>query len=282
MGERGSDCARSDNLSGLGTQAQRSVSSAFQVSTDSAVMPCVTFNHGSGSSQGSKGVHAFLVEYAKTLPQKPSGIVVVEAHVEANPVEVVGDQQLAGCVADLLRASDIPARMCGSDRVMGHGVADVMRAFRQPGLPFVTISLRAGQNAADHLAMGRALSPLRHEGVLLIGSGLPVFHNFDILFSQSQAKVAEGIKQSFMFDDWLLQSLECEDASKRFGKLSEWEAAPGARVCHPAGAADHFMPTLVIAGAAENLPGRPICESSHTLIIGRTPRFATHHFDFRP
>jgi aromatic ring-opening dioxygenase catalytic subunit (LigB family) len=267
-----------------GSPLQQSVSStiASKRSTNSAVMPCLTFNNGSGSRQCAKGLNELFVEYATTLPQKPHGVVVIEAHVEANPVEVVGDQQLAARVGDLLRASDIPARMGRSDQVMGHGVADVMRAFRRSDLPFVTISLRAGQNAAEHLAMGIALSPLRHEGVLLLGSGVPLFHNFDVLFSQSQAKVAEGIKQSFMFDAWLSQTLESENAAERLERLLKWEAAPGARVCHPVGAAEHFMPTLVIAGAAEALPGRPIIESSHPKIIGRTPRFATHHYDFRP
>lgn len=277
--QRESHCAGSDKFSDHKVQAQQCISS---VSTHSAVMPCLTFNHGSGSSQCSKGVNDFLLEYAKTLPQKPSSVVVIEAHVEANPVEVAGDQQLATHVADLLRASDIPVQMCRSDRSMGHGDADVMRAFRRQGLRFVSISLRAGQNAAEHLAMGMALSPLRHEGVLLIGSGVPSFHNFDVLFSRSQAKVAEGINQSSIFDGWLLETLEEEDASKRLGKLLDWESAPGARVCHPPGAAEHFMPTLVIAGAAENTSGRPICESSHTKILGHTSRFACHHFDFRP
>jgi aromatic ring-opening dioxygenase catalytic subunit (LigB family) len=276
--------AGSDTVSGHIVQAQECVSSVRspKVTTNLEVMPCMTFNHGSGSSQCSKGVNEFLLAYAKTLPYKPSGVVVIEAHVEANPVEVVGDQELATSVADLLGSSDIPVRMCCSDRARGHGDADVMRAFCRPRLPFVTISLRAGQNAAEHLAMGMALSPLRHEGVLLIGSGVPLFHNFDVLFSQSQTKVAEGIKQSFMFDGWLLQTLEETDASKRLARLLDWESAPGARVCHPLGAAEHFMPTLVIAGAAENAPGLPTCEFSHAKIIGRTPRFATHHFDFRP
>jgi len=143
------------------------------------------------------------------------------------------------------------------------------------------MSLRQGQSAAEHLAMGVALAPLRHEGILLLGSGVPSMHNFEVLFSRSQTKRAEGIKQSFAFDAWLLKTFESE-ATERLGRLLEWESAPGGRVCHPAGGAEHFMPTLVIAGAAENLPGRPIGDSSHKKIIGSEPSFACRHFDFRP
>jgi len=164
---------------------------------------------------------------------------------------------------------------------MGHGASDARRAFGQQGLPLVTMSLRAGQNAADHLAMGLALAPLRQEGILLLGSGVPVFHNFSILFSSSRATQADGLKQSLCFDDWLLKTLKTE-VNERNRMLLEWESAPGAKVCHPAGASEHFMPTLVIAGAAQASRGRPTFDSSHEKIIGRAPRFAVRHFEFRP
>jgi len=244
-------------------------------------MPCLAFSHGSGSATSGPFVSKFLAEYSTTLPQAPSGVLVIEAHAESDPVVVAGDTKLAMRAADLLRASNINVRVREGHLAMGHGEADARRGFQQTNLPFVTMSLRAGQSAAEHLAMGIALAPLRYEGILLLGSGLCVFHNFDILFSRSQDKVADGVKQSFDFDAWLRQTLNSENA-ERLDKLLGWESAPGGRVCHPAGAAEHFMPTLVIAGAAQDCPGRPIGESSHKGICGRTPRFACRHFDFRP
>lgn len=256
---------------------EQDVTKTFSMSRKTLEMPCLSFNHGPG---GGHAVSDFLSEYVKTLPQQPRGVLVIEAHAEADPVAVAGDSRLATQVADMLKANEIPVRMCRSDQVSGHGAADARRALQQPGLPFVTISLRAGQNAAEHLAMGIALAPLRHEGVLLLGSGVPSFHNFDVLFSRSQAKQADGIKHSFSFDAWLLKALESR-ASERLGRLLEWESARGARVCHSEGAAEHFMPTLVIAGAAQDLPGRPIGASSHKRIIGHSPAFACRHFEFR-
>jgi len=171
-------------------------------------------------------------------------------------------------------------RVLGGNRTMGHGEADAKRGLRQGGLPFVTVSLRAGQNADDHLDMGIALAPMRQEGTLLLGSGLPCYHNFKYFFTKDPDELAYGIEQSFMFEAWLLHTLRLEP-TERFARLRKWETAPGGRNCHPAGAAEHFMPTIVIAGAAQGSFGRPVGDSSHAAIIGRKPRFANRHFDFR-
>lgn len=247
----------------------RDESKAHKSKAGQGAIPCLTFGHGPG---GGDGVSNFLAEYIKTLPQL-AGVLVIEAHAQADPVEVAGDAQLASRVSDLLGASGIPACVGPAGRRdMGHGSADVKRALG--GLPMVTISLRTGQNAAEHLAMGVALAPLRFEGVLLLGSGEPSFHNFEYIFTKSDAKLAEGITQSLSFDKWLVKALGSE-STDRSDMLHKWEAAPGARVCHPAGEAEHFMPTLVIAGAAQDSPGQPIGDPTHS------DWEIVRHFDFR-
>jgi hypothetical protein len=253
---------------------------ALKTESWASAMPCLTFNHGPGVGNG---VSNFLAEYVRSLPQQPKGVVVIEARAETDPVEVAGDSLLAARVADLLKGNGIPVRVHQNDRSMGyglHGTNDAKRGLRQDGLPFVTISLREGQNAADHLAIGVALAPLRHEGALLLGSGVPCYHNFDVLFTRSADKLSDGIKQSFSFEAWLTETLSREP-TERFARLRKWEVAPGARNCHPAGEAEHFMPTLVIAGAAQGSLGRHVGDSTHGEIIGRKPRFAARHFDFR-
>lgn len=247
--------------------------------TSEAEMPCLTFNHGSGQGDG---VSDFLQTYAKSLPATPTGVVVIEAHAEANPIEIVGESRLATNVADLLTSRGFRARIHTRAFGMGHGARDAAQALHHLGLPVVTVSLTTGQNAAEHLAMGSALAPLRAEGVLLLGSGLPSFHNFHVMFSKSQSKRRDAVEQSLLFDAWLLETMKSEP-STRHDRLCSWDKAPGARVCHPPGEAEHFMPTLVIAGAAQNLPGYPIGDESHGRIVPMLAQdFPLRHFDFRP
>jgi len=248
--------------------------------SDDYSMPCLSFNHGSGQGDGPA---IFLAEYAKSLPRDPLGVVVVEAHVEADPVEIVGDSKLSARVAHLLQQRGVATHVRGNAmRTMGHGAYDAQRGLRHLSIPFVTISLRTGQRAEEHLAMGAALAPLRQEGVLLLGSGLPSFHNFHVLFSNSESLKRDATEKSKSFDAWLLEVMEC-GAEERWRRLCSWEDAPGAKTCHPAGEADHFMPTLVMVGASQNLRGRAVDDASHKLIVPKMSRYlALRHFEFRP
>merc|ERR1712190_557375 len=135
--------------------------------------------------------------------------------------------------------------MGNQNKTMGHGSSDAKQAFHRTSLPFVTISLRSGQDAMEHLAMGAALAPLRRQGVLLLGSGVPTFHNFRVMFSQSQSEKDAAAAKSTEFDDWLVATMESAP-DERWRRLLSWEQAPGAAMMHPSGEAEHFMPTLVI------------------------------------
>lgn len=98
-----------------------------------------------------------------------------------------------------------------------------------------------------HLAVGRALTALRDEGVLILATGMS-FHNMrgygDPRFTQVSAD----------FDDWLTEALALGGA-ERADRLCAWQNAPGARQSHPE--AEHLIPVMVAAGAAEGA-GRKI------------------------
>jgi len=80
-----------------------------------------------------------------------------------------GDPALAGRVRDLLSPVSVPL---DGDRGLDHGTWTVLRhAFPRADVPVVQIAIDKRQSAKFHFDVGRRLSPLRDEGVLIVGSG---------------------------------------------------------------------------------------------------------------
>jgi aromatic ring-opening dioxygenase catalytic subunit (LigB family) len=106
-------------------------------------------------------------------------------------------------------------------------------------VPTVQLSLVLGLDPGVHLAIGRALAPLRDEGVLIIGSGM-TYHNL-------RAFGPRGAADSETFDAWLRESAVLE-AAERNHRLASWQRAPSARAAHPR--EEHLLPLMVASGAA--------------------------------
>jgi len=152
-----------------------------------------------------------------------------------------GSPEVARRVKELLEAAGIPAAL-DPERGYDHGTFAPLAAM-YPGadVPVVQLSLKRGYDPAEHLAIGRALRPLREEGVLIVGSGLS-WHNLRMMGAAARAP-------SQAFDAWLDESLRAEPA-KRTQRLVDWTSAPSARLAHPE--EDHFVPLMVAVGAAES------------------------------
>ena len=201
------------------------------------------------------------------LPARPKAVVMVSGHWEtegfhvmaaANPpmvydyynfpphtYEVVypapGDPVLARRIAGLIEKAGLPTAL---DEFQGfdHGTfvpAYIM--YPEADVPVLQVSLRKGYDPAAHFALGRALAPLRDEGVLIVGSGLS-YHNLRLM--GPEAKVP-----SSQFDAWLGGVLG-EVPEARTAKLLDWETAPSARVAHKE--EDHLVPLFAALGAAED------------------------------
>lgn len=55
-----------------------------------------------------------------------------------------------------------------------HGTfVPLMLAFPKADIPTIQLSLNASLDPREHMAIGRALQPLRDEGVYIIASGMP-------------------------------------------------------------------------------------------------------------
>lgn len=157
-----------------------------------------------------------------------------------------GSPGLARRVQQLLDAAGIEAWL-DPTRGYDHGTFSIMKPlYPDEDIPVVQLSLDADYDPALHLALGRALAPLRDEEVLIVGSGLS-YHNLSAMRGTS------GIEPSRRFDAWLQETLVQSPAEKRTARLVDWEQAPAARAAHPR--EDHLIPLMVVVGAAEDEPG---------------------------
>ena len=116
--------------------------------------------------------------------------------------------------------------------------------FPEADIPVVTLSLKRDLDPATHLAAGRALAPLRDEGVLILGSGMS-FHNMRGYGDPRYGPVSDR------FDAWLTTTLESPDTAGRDAGLTNWAEAPGGLESHPRGQEEHLLPLMVAAGAGE-------------------------------
>ena len=157
-----------------------------------------------------------------------------------------GSPEVAQRVQELLRAGGLETRL-DPTRGFDHGTFSIMKPlYPAEDMPVVQLSLDSGLDPALHLAVGRALAPLRDEGVLIVGSGLS-FHNLRLI------RGSGGHEPSRQFDAWLQRTLVHSSADERTRGLMDWERAPFARVAHPR--EDHLIPLMVAVGAAEDAAG---------------------------
>jgi aromatic ring-opening dioxygenase catalytic subunit (LigB family) len=118
---------------------------------------------------------------------------------------------------------------------------EAARAFSWMRRPFHRTS---GTAWPLHLAMGKALAPLRDQGVLIVGSGMS-YHNLADMFS------GRGSAAAAAFDEWLGGAVQ--DPSTRDSLLVRWRDAPGGAASHPR--EEHLIPLMVAAGAAQGERG---------------------------
>ncbi|HEY0841009.1 MAG TPA: class III extradiol ring-cleavage dioxygenase [Vulgatibacter sp.] len=238
-------------------------------------MPVVFLPHGGGPwpfvdiGFGTKAELDELAGYLRSVasipPEKPRALLVISAHWEervptvstsARPPMLYdyygfppasyqiqwpapGEPQLAARVRSLLgdagfKTAEDPSR--GFD----HGTFVPLKlAYPGADVPVVQLSLQRGLDPAAHLAMGRALAPLRDEGVFIVGSGM-TYHDLRN-FGPRALPVSET------FDAWLREAgTAAPEARDRL--LERWQEAPMARRAHPR--EEHLLPLMVVAGAA--------------------------------
>jgi aromatic ring-opening dioxygenase catalytic subunit (LigB family) len=217
---------------------------------------------------------AWLRALVSTLPEKPKGIVVISGHWEesaftaSTAVEpgmiydyygfpphtyelkypAPGSPALAQRVVELLKGAGLPARTDPA-RGFDHGVfVPFLLVDPDATIPVVPLSLKADLDPAEHIAAGKALEPLREEGVLIVGSGMS-YHNM------RGFRTPAATRPSAVFDQWLTGAVEATP-KERETLLSHWAEAPAGRQSHPR--EEHLLPLMVAAGAGGVSAGRKV------------------------
>ncbi len=151
-------------------------------------------------------------------------------------------------VRELLLASGVKASI-DSLRGIDHGVwVPLLRLFPEANVPVISMSIDSRRDATWHQRLGAALSILRQQGVLVIGSG-SLTHN--LRATNWQAAPSAGSDRARGFADWVQEKLAIGDHDA----LLAWTQASEAAYNHPT--PEHWMPFYVALGAAQ-ASGAPV------------------------
>lgn len=234
----------------------------------SARLPVVFVSHGSPDALlHAPDAVACWRDIGESLPQAEA-ILVVSAHWQARqptaslagapatihdfsgfpPVlhrmryPAPGAPALAERVVARLAAAGIAADL-HPDHGLDHGAWVPLSAMvPSANVPVTQLSLVRGADAATHLALGRALAPLRDEGVLILASGA-ITHNFAWI-DRAAGPEAVPWPQAANFADWVDGKVGAGDTA---ALLAYRSAAAGVQA-HPS--EEHFLPLFVALGAA--------------------------------
>lgn len=213
------------------------------------------------------------LKFIASLRAKPSAIIVISAHWEAdkptitsgaNPALIYdyygfpaaayeigypapGNPPLAQKIAEQLNNNGIEAAL-DKQRGFDHGLFVPLKImYPEADIPCVQLSLVNSLDPREHIRIGGALAGLANDNVLIIGSGFS-FHNLQAFFAPA---TDETQLMNASFEQWLIETCASEelDEKERVRRLVNWERAPAARYCHPR--EEHLLPLHVCYGFAK-------------------------------
>eukprot|EP01116_Phalansterium_solitarium_P001795 TRINITY_DN11613_c0_g1_i1.p1 TRINITY_DN11613_c0_g1~~TRINITY_DN11613_c0_g1_i1.p1 ORF type:complete len:318 (-),score=52.01 TRINITY_DN11613_c0_g1_i1:282-1235(-) len=244
---------------------------------------------------GPHGPHAqFLRDFGKLLVSyKPKAIVIFSAHWETrgtievtsydkNPLlydyygfpdelyqvkfDSKGSPAVAQRVHDLFAKSNIPSRLVTNGvRGFDHGVFVPFVHMFGAGtdIPVVEVSIDSGLDPQRHIDIGKALDPLRDEGIIILAGGLTI-HTFKEPNAWDPSTAPQGFKD---FERAVVASIEqTKTGEERNEALKAVTRHPFFRRAHPR--EEHFVPIYVAAGAGTSSDARVLCDLHGAISIG--------------
>ncbi|MER7625755.1 class III extradiol ring-cleavage dioxygenase [Streptomyces sp. NPDC126503] len=228
-------------------------------------MPALYLSHGAPPLADDPVWPGELAAWSAALP-RPTAILMVSAHWEEAPLALgatatvplvydfwgfpehyyrvrypaPGAPGLAASVRKLLRAPGTPVQDI-PDRGLDHGAyVPLVEMYPGADVPVLQISLPT-LDPRRLMDIGRALAPLRDEGVLIVGSG---FFTHNLAALRHQGGGVPG--WSAEFDAWGREALAAQDVD---ALLDFRHTSPAGRLAHPR--TEHFAPLFVAMGAAD-------------------------------
>ncbi|RJG01959.1 dioxygenase [Noviherbaspirillum sedimenti] len=232
-------------------------------------LPTLFISHGSPMlALVDSPARRFLQQLGNSLP-RPNAIVVVSAHWEsvggpavslvAQPATIhdfggfpralgeiqypaPGAPQVGEQAAALLEAAGFAVKRSDT-RGLDHGAwVPLSLMYPQADIPTLQVSVLRGASPAAHERLGQALSALREQGVLVIGSGSLTHNLYEFRGQDIDAAAPAWVSE---FSDWMADKL---DNGEREALLNYRQQAPHAARNHPTD--EHLMPLYAAMGAA--------------------------------
>lgn len=227
-------------------------------------LPTLFLSHGSPMHALEPGaVRAVWEDLARSLP-RPKALLIASAHWETNLPMLTGNAkpetihdfygfprplyrirypapgapEIGARALALLKNAGFTAAIDGC-RGLDHGAwSPLLHMYPHADIPVLQVSVQTELGPRHHLALGRALAPLAHEGVLLIGSG-HMTHNL------RERRDGPPAAYALEFQAWVKQRIDEHD----FDTLAAYRSlTPHGIRAHPTD--EHFLPLFVALGAA--------------------------------
>jgi 4,5-DOPA dioxygenase extradiol len=237
----------------------------------------IYFSHGGGPLPilGDPS-HNSMINFMKNIStkiKKPESVIVISAHWEESVPTIIGNDntslfydyygfpkeaydikypvsgnlELINKIEKLFNKKEMKLKI-DNERGFDHGLfIPMMMMYPEADIPMVQISLIKGLDPKVHIEIGKVLSNLREENILIIGSGFS-FHNMKAFDWNGINK--KDVKND-EFQNWIIDICTSDyPVEQREKYLIEWEDAPNARYCHPR--EEHLLPLHVCCGVAGN------------------------------
>lgn len=263
--------------------------------------PALFISHGSPMMAIEPGATGALFRSLGQVLPRPRAIVVVSAHHMTRAPEVGtaeqpetihdfggfpralyelqysarGDAAVSALAAQALAHAGIKAAV-NPARGLDHGAWVPLRhMYPQADVPIVPVAVQPERDAHHHFALGKALAPLREQGVLILASGNLTHNLYEI---NPRAADGQAAPYARAFQAWFFERLAAGDLDA----VLDWEQrAPGAARAHPTD--EHLLPLFVALGAAVGDAAKaPAIARLHDLITLGVLAMDAYAFDQQP